>query len=346
MEIKKKPFKIALIAFLVGLITVLHYGAIHGHLGLHILHRELYFIPILLASFWFGLKVGFATSAIVSIIYAPHVFLYQDPHSSFLTVGTQIIVFNLVAVMLGWLVDRQRQEHQKSLSNENLAVLGRAAIVVGHEMNDLLGALRRMAQRSKGLQCTELDRDFEQEMARLEGMVDVLSSFAPTETVHMISRDLNAIIREQVPHYRRVAKAKGINLEVQLDENGCPSRLDIEKLGWILGHLIQNAMDVSTNGQSINIRSRRTGDSCQIEVQDQGTGIRPEHLAKIFSPFFTTKENGYGLALAGCKKILKDLGGDIQVSSKWGEGTLFTITIPRDKAPNSLSEDALLAGAR
>jgi signal transduction histidine kinase len=279
------------------------------------------------------------------MIYAPYVFLYQDSHSSYLMVGTQIIFFNFVAVMLGWLVDRQRHEHQRLLSCENLAVLGHAATLVGHEMNDLLGALKRIAQRSKELQCTELDRDFEQEMARLQGMVDILSSFAPAETIHMISRDLNPIIREQAHHYRAVAKEKGIKLEFQLDENGCPSQLDIEKLGWILGHLIQNAMEVSAKGQSINIRSKRNGNACQIEVQDQGPGIRPEHLPKIFSPFFTTKENGYGLALAGCKKILKDLGGNIQVSSKWGEGALFAINIPRDKASNSLSENALLADA-
>ena len=58
MNIQSKLFKIVLIAALIVIISVLHYGAIRGNLGLHILHRELFFIPILLASFWFGLKFG------------------------------------------------------------------------------------------------------------------------------------------------------------------------------------------------------------------------------------------------------------------------------------------------
>ena len=127
MNIHAKSFKIVLITALVVLITMLHYSAIRGSLGLHILHRELFFIPILLAIFWFGLKFGLTTSLAVSLIYAPHVFLYKDAHSSLAAVGSQILVFNVVGVLLGWLIDHQQKQQQKILSNENLAVLGRAA---------------------------------------------------------------------------------------------------------------------------------------------------------------------------------------------------------------------------
>ncbi|UCF94894.1 MAG: hypothetical protein JSW39_12330, partial [Desulfobacterales bacterium] len=65
-----KSVKIGLIVFLIGLVTILHYGTVHGKLGLHIPHRELYFIPILLASFWYGLNFGLITSLAVSVIYA------------------------------------------------------------------------------------------------------------------------------------------------------------------------------------------------------------------------------------------------------------------------------------
>lgn len=118
MHIKRKPIRIALIATLVGVITVLHYGIIHGNPELHILHRELYFIPILLASFWFGLRFGLTTSVVVSLIYAPHVLLYNDPHSTGLTVSSHILVFNLVAIVLGWLVDREKGQRQEVLAKQ------------------------------------------------------------------------------------------------------------------------------------------------------------------------------------------------------------------------------------
>ena len=346
MNIQSKPFKIVLIAVLVIIISVLHYGAIRGNLGLHILHRELFFIPILLASFWFGLKFGLTTAVAVSLIYAPHVFLYKDAHSSFLTVGSQILIFNLVGIMLGWLVDHQRKQQQRFLANENLVVLGRAATVVGNEMHDLLGALKNLSRKSSRLQCTELDGDFAHEMARLERVIDVITSFAPSEAVNMISHDLNVIIREQLEHYRKNVRKTEISIEADLDENGCPSRVDPGKISRILEDLIKNALEVSTPGKSIRIRSRRGGTFCRIEVQDQGSGIRPEHLPKMFSPFFTTKENGQGLALAASRKVLRDLGGDIQVTSNWGEGATFTMIIPRDKTSTSLAEDAISVATR
>ena len=346
MNIHIKPFKIVLIAALVVIISVLHYGAIRGNLGLHILHRELFFIPILLASFWFGLRFGIATAVAVSLIYAPYVFLYKDPHSSFLTVGSQILVFNLVGIMLGWLVDHQRKQQQRFLANENLVVLGRAATVVGNEIHDLLGALKNLSRKSNRLQCTELDGDFAHEMVRLERLIDVITSFASSEAENMISHDLNIIIQEQLEHYRKNARKAGIHLMVDLDENRCPSRVDPGKISRILEDLIKNAFEVSSPGKSIRIRSRRGGTYCRVEVQDQGSGIRPEHFPKMFSPFFTTKENGQGLALAASRKVLRDLGGDIQVTSNWGEGATFTMIIPRDKTSTSLAEDAISVATR
>jgi signal transduction histidine kinase len=326
----KRTIKITLIAALVVLITLLHYGAIRGHLGLHILHRELYFIPILLASFWFGLKFGLTTAVVVSFLYAPHVFVYDDPHGTALTVTSQILVFNLVALVLGWLTDRQKRQQQEVLEAENLAVLGRAAVAVGYEMKDILGALNRMSHQAKGMQCTELDHDFAQEMARLEGVVDTLSSFSSPERVHLLSRDLNEIVLKRVQQNRQLADKAGVHLKAVLDESGCPSRLDVDRFGWVLNNLLKNAIEVSRSGQTIHVRTHRSGLHCQVEVQDEGPGIRPEDLPKIFLPFFTTKEKGTGLGLAACRKITRDLGGDIQVASTWGEGATFTLTVPRE----------------
>ena len=340
MQVKKEFFKIALVATLVVLIVILHYGAIHSHLELHILYRELYFLPILLASFWFGLKFGLATSIAISLLYAPHVVIYDDPHGTLLTVTSQIVVFILVAVVLGWLVDRQRRQHRELLAAERLAGLGRASVAVGHEMKDILGSLMRTAKQAKGLKSTELDRDFEQEMARLEGGTGTLSSFAAPEHGKMLSTDLNQIIGDRLEHHRGDAQKREVNLAAELDERGCPTRIDVEKIGWVLDNIIRNAMEISAPGQIVHVSSHRESSHCRVDVKDQGPGIRPEHLPKIFVPFFTTKEKGTGLALAGCKKIMQDLGGDIQVESKLGEGATFKLTIPREDSLTTAPEAA------
>ncbi|UCG67027.1 MAG: histidine kinase [Deltaproteobacteria bacterium] len=337
MNERGNTFKIVLVSALVAVVTLFHYAAISEDLGLHLFHRELYFIPIVLASFWFGLKLGLATSVVVSIVYAPHVFIYDDAHGALLIVSSQILVFNFVAVVLGWLVDRRTRQHQEALILENEAVLGRAAAAVGHEMKDLMGALKGLTHKGERLQCTELDRDFEQEITRLEGMVGALSSLVPSEHVRLISRDLNAIINERLEHHRTTAQKAGVALEVRLDGNGCPTRTDVEKIGWILDKIINNAIEASTSGQTIQISSHRGGTFCQVRIQDQGSGIPAEDLSKIFTPFFTTKDTGHGLALAVSKKIMRDLGGDLLVESQWGEGATFTVTVPREHEPKSFS---------
>jgi len=327
-----KPLKVAAVVILVAIITALHYGTMHGRLELHILHRELYFIPILLASFWFGIKFGLFTSAVISIIYVPQVYLSTTTQGTALTVGFQILIFNLVALILGYLVDRQKRQQQEVLGNENMAVLGRAATAVGHEMQDLLAALKRLAGQAKELKWTELEREFGEEMARLEKMVEIISSFAPKESVQLFSYDLNVIIREKLIEYKKTAKKAGVKLEAKLDENGCPSEVNIEKIGRVMDQILKNALEVTGAGKTIQIRSHRKGSYCTLEIEDEGPGIKPEHLSKMFTPFFTTKKMGQGLALASCRKVLRDMGCDIQAASEVGKGATFTVTIPRESS--------------
>jgi C4-dicarboxylate-specific signal transduction histidine kinase len=252
-------------------------------------------------------------------------------------VGSQIFVFNLTACILGWLSDQERRRQQEVLAAENLAVLGRAAAAVGHEMAELVAALKRSVREEGGRQCTQVDRDFQEEMARLERSVAILSSFASKEAVPAFSRDLNEVVRDRIGHLQEAARRAGVTLSATLDERSCPLQVNPERIAWVLDNVLKNAIEVSKPGQAISVRTQRTGVECRIEVEDQGLGIRPEHLPKIFTPFFTTKEKGSGLALAGCKKIVRDLGGDILATSTWGKGATFVLTIPREKGVRPLS---------
>ena len=330
MEPRAKNTKLLTIIGLTAVISIIHYGAAGEQMGLHILHRELYFVPIILAGFWFGLKIGLTTSIFITLIYAPHVFIYDDAHSNAVTVFSQVFIFNLVALVLGWLVDRQRRQQENMISSEKLAVLGRAATAVGNEMRDILGSLQSLCREKEALQCTELDLDFNQEMNRLERLVETLSMFVPAEEVRTISKDLNTIIQDRVGRHQEAARAAGIHLVTDTDEKRCPSQVNVEKIGWILDKLITNALEVSSPGQTVRVRSRRHGSHCTMKVEDEGRGIKPEHLPKMFVPFFTTRESGTGLSLASARKALREMGGDIQVASTRGKGTTFTVLAPRE----------------
>lgn len=113
MPTKYDRFRMVTIIALVGGISLLHYTPVAGYFGMHILHRELYFIPILMASFWFGIKMGLVTSLAVSLVYGLHFVFQGNVHSVSLAVSSQILMFILVAVILGWMVELQKRRQRE-----------------------------------------------------------------------------------------------------------------------------------------------------------------------------------------------------------------------------------------
>jgi class 3 adenylate cyclase len=113
-------FKILIIAVLLSLVTAIHHIPIAGFFGAHIFHRELFFFPIVLAGLWFGLKIALITSIVASIVYA-HFFTHSTDirTTSAAVIGLQVIGFNLMALLTGWMVDRQRrQQRERDFLNE------------------------------------------------------------------------------------------------------------------------------------------------------------------------------------------------------------------------------------
>jgi len=336
MNTSKAGLKFGFIFVLILFITVLHYSTMHGELGHHIAHRELYFIPIILSSFWFGLAPGLATSAIISLIYAPQVYSYSA--GNWVPVLFQVLIFNLIALMLGYLVERGKRQQEQVLMVERSAALGLAATAVGHEMKDLLEALRSISLQISKPEYPDLKRDYQDELGRLEQMVDIISTFESKEPMHLYSQNLNEIVQDTVTSLLPAARKAEVKLETDLDPKGCPCRVNVESLGRVIERIVQNAFEASSKGQVVYVRSRRRGDHCEIEITDQGQGILPENLPKIFKPFFTTKERRDGLSLSASQKVVRDMGGEISVQSDHGHGATFLITIPREKSEKFLKE--------
>jgi C4-dicarboxylate-specific signal transduction histidine kinase len=104
------------------------------------------------------------------------------------------------------------------------------------------------------------------------------------------------------------------------------------RLIQVFSNLITNAADAMSDAKTDNVLcvTTRTGSGGRavVEIQGTGTGISREHLQRVFDPVFTTKANGLGLGLAICERIVLSVGGEIDVESRPGEGTLFRIALP------------------
>jgi signal transduction histidine kinase len=147
-------------------------------------------------------------------------------------------------------------------------------------------------------------------------------------TLNLKSGDFNAFIREIAEFTAYELSDAEVDLELELDENLPFLEFDGQVMKQALLNLIQNAQAAMPEGGTITVKTEQKDNNAVISIADTGTGIDEKDLAKIFDPYFTTKEQGSGLGLTMVFKIIREHRGDITVDSKERKGTCFTITLP------------------
>jgi len=153
----------------------------------------------------------------------------------------------------------------------------------------------------------------------------------------LLRADINAVIRDSVEmtksKWKRDTENKENRIEMVLNLDEVPPVTGTDS-EWreIVVHLIHNAIEAMPNGGRLEIRTSERGERVYVEVSDTGMGMIEEVKNRIFEPFFTTKPFcNTGLGLSMCYGMIKRFGGEIEVDTKWGEGTTFTITLPYPK---------------
>ncbi len=246
--------------------------------------------------------------------------------------------------------------HEHVLHVETMASMGKLAAVVAHEVNNPLSGILTYAKlirkwvesgqtehekRGEAMQCLEL---IAAESRRCGDLIKNLLSLSRTAPMNLQSVDLHGVINRCLLLVRHQLELVGVELQLNLAEDLPPVQCDPAQIEQVLLALIMNAIDAMPRGGTLWIETRLSNDESEIEikVRDDGAGIAPEILPRIFEPFLTTKESGrgVGLGLAISRGIVERHSGRIEVQSELGRGTTFTITLP-NYAPK-----ALLASAR
>lgn len=327
--------RLVVIFLMIAVVTVLHYSTLESHVAYHTLYRELYFIPIILMSFWYGLEKGFYTAVLVVFLYMPHVLMTWQAQPG-VNLGNlfQIIVFVLVAVAMGYVSDREKERYQSLIEARNLATLGKATLALTLELQGVLKILRAL-ESSSGLSA---ERGFLESVRcateRISTLNEVLSQFRPE---HQGSPrefvEIGGAIERAREKVGTLAQTKGIVIHVKEDPSSGLLHLRQQDLVFILEELLKNGIEYSERGKVVTVSAERFDDRLEISVSDQGCGIAQENLSKIFVPFYTTKENGAGLGLSVCRKLVRDSDGDLLVESRPGEGSRFILVFPHSVAP-------------
>ena len=322
--------KFLFIVVLVVSVSFLHFIQIGSHTSFHILDQQLLFVPLVLASFWFGVRAGLFTAAVISILGILPMLSAHNKEGLQLMIYTQVGLYFSIAFLMGWLSDRQRKQQQQLLKNERISTLGKTAQTLSFEVRDIVKGIEKTHRQAGGFTSISANDDFLAEIARLKKLLDALGQFTPSLNQVNLSTDLNSILQYSSLKFKAEATLNRVKILLEPDETGCPSMIPTEPITRIFESLISNAIDFSEQGQVITLRSQRGGKTCILEVVDSGPGISKEYEEKLFTTFFTTKPDGYGLSLSSGRKVLRDLGGDLVYETGKNGGAIFRMIIPRE----------------
>lgn len=233
---------------------------------------------------------------------------------------------------------------QKSMMQyDKLASIGRLAAGVAHEINNPLTTILTSAMLIQEDTAPE-DPNYQElqtiadEALRCRRIVSSLLDFARQTTPTKKLTDVNDVIRECIVLTKKQAAFSDVTVEERLATDLPSAKMDKDQIEQALINLTLNAIEATASGGTVTITSRSVPEveTVEIVVSDSGQGISEENMSKIFEPFFTTSEGGTGLGLAITHGIIEQHGGTIEVESKLGRGTSFTIRLPFD---NGESDD-------
>lgn len=247
----------------------------------------------------------------------------------------------------------KEQLSQQLIGASRLAELGEMSTGFAHEINNPLqiikseqslieinlSELKETGQLKKSESLDEIEDSMEQiklQISRCSKITQQILKFGRQSEPEKNDVDLRSFIPEITDMVAKKASVHGITVKQNVAEDTAPVNGDTSQLQQVLLNLFNNAMDAiidqhGTSGGELSIEAGpKENGNVEIKVTDNGSGISPENLSKIFSPFFTTKPvgKGTGLGLSVCYGIIDKMGGTMTATSEKGIGTTFIINLP------------------
>jgi two-component system NtrC family sensor kinase len=269
--------------------------------------------------------------------------------------GATLLALAVARRQVRMIMDADREKEtmtQQLLVTGKTAAVGELSAGVAHEINNPLAIIDTLQtwihDLASGPTIGEEDRaeilrsagKIADQVARCKTITQGLLHFSRRVESQPERLDLNQMLVELVAMARSRARVEGIQLVTDL-ETLPPITASANDLQQVFVNLVNNALDAvaSRPDATVTLRSRFADGVVRVVVQDDGCGIPPENLSRIFLPFFTTKPvgRGTGLGLAICYGLVQKLGGTIQVESTVGRGTTFTVQLPVDPPAAALA---------
>ena len=237
------------------------------------------------------------------------------------------------------ITDRDELERQL-MQADKLSSIGLLAAGVAHEVNTPLAVISTYAQMlakqiSGDEQKSKLLDKIAKQTFRASEIVNSLLNFSRTSTTAHAEVDLNRVIQDTLNLIEHQLQKSAVEVRLALEQTSVTVKGNAGKLQQVFLNLFLNARDAMESGGTLRVSSWCEDGFARVEVADNGQGISPEHLARIYDPFFTTKaaRKGTGLGLAVTYGIVREHGGNIKVDSRVGAGSRFEVELPLARKP-------------
>jgi signal transduction histidine kinase len=243
--------------------------------------------------------------------------------------------------------EQLKESQQQLIQAAKLTSLGQLAASVAHEVNNpLFGVLVYTQLLRKKIPANDILKEtileylskMEFELQRSTKLIRSLLDFGRQSPPALKNIDLNDAVNRAFDLAAHSAELQHIEIHKEMASDLPLILADPEQLQQVFTNLLLNAIQAMPSGGVLTVRSSASNDVIKLEVKDTGSGIKPENMAKLFTPFFTTKPEvkGVGLGLAVAYGIIQRHNGQILVASEVGKGSTFTVILPinQDTAPN------------
>ncbi len=359
---RQSVIQLVVIVALAAGISALHYLTSITMHHYHDIYRRLYYIPIIFGGLWFGVRGGFLTAVLVSLVYIPHVIFQWGHHpASELEQYLEILLYNVIGLLTGFLAHREKLQKNRYLRTsqrleesyvklkrqadqlleteeqlrraDRLSALGELSAGMAHEIRNPLGSIRGTAEILRdGTEKNDKRYEFAEimvrEVDRLEGVVRDFLNFARPATNGMTSVSVCDALQEVVTLTRQQALKNGVEISLKGTHPEREVSGDFEQYKQAFLNLVLNALQAMPDGGTLEISCSEADDRLRVVFADNGPGIPAELHDRIFNPFFTTRSDGTGLGLAITHRIIDGHGGRLSVESHPGEGARFIVELP------------------
>lgn len=317
-----------------------------------------YLVPVSLGGWMLGQRSAWLLTAVVCLaqFLADIAWAGQDVSAVALwNVLTRVSILGALGQLVAW-VRRDRDRLDQLLAErtsahvatvdqlrhrDRLALVGQIASGIAHELgtplNVVAGRTRLMAE--SGLTPEQISahvRSVLEQTERMTSIIRQLLDFARRRGPDLGRVDLHDLCKRVLELLRPLAVKRQISLTLVAASGDCTATVDYNQIQQAVSNLVVNAMQAMPSGGEVRLSVHaESPEQLVLRVQDTGTGIAQEHIARIFEPFFTTQGagEGTGLGLSITEGIVRDHGGKIEVTSTVGKGSCFTLRLPRAPAP-------------